>query len=330
VRSSSAATVDAAGRQGAHVLEMQRRRLLLAITEVVAEEGLESAGVGRVCARAGVSRRTFYDLFGDGEACFLAAFERAVERLSGRAARACARERRWCERVRSALGSLLECLQEEPALARLCVVETLKGGPEVLAHRRRVIEQLIAAVDEGRGESKTGTAPSPLAAESTVGGVIAVIHARLLERDPRPLGELARPLMSMIVHPYLGAAAARRELGRPAGAHREGHGEGVHGRPGRERTAPDPFRDLPLRFTYRTARVLEAIAAHPGASNRQIGQAAGVSDQGQMSKLLARLERHGLIENRGSGHARGEANAWRPTARGESVRHALAVNGAAA
>jgi AcrR family transcriptional regulator len=66
-------------REGGQVVEMQRRRLLLAFGEVVAEGGLEAGIVGRVCEQAGVSRRTFYELFTDREACLLAAFDQAVE-----------------------------------------------------------------------------------------------------------------------------------------------------------------------------------------------------------------------------------------------------------
>jgi hypothetical protein len=45
-----------------------------------------------------------------------------------------------------------------------------------------------------------------------VGGVFAALHTRLLDQRPQPLVDLLGPLMSMIVLPYLGAAAARREL----------------------------------------------------------------------------------------------------------------------
>jgi DNA-binding MarR family transcriptional regulator len=80
---------------------------------------------------------------------------------------------------------------------------------------------------------------------------------------------------------------------------------------------------LPMRLTYRTARVLETIAEQPGVSNRLVGEYAGVSDQGQISKLLARLERLGLIENAGEGQRAGEANAWRLTGTGERVAQSI-------
>ncbi len=52
-----------------------------------------------------------------------------------------------------------------------------------------------------------------------------------------------------------------------------------------------------MRLTYSTARVLEATAQHPGASNRLIGDTADIPDQGQISKLLARLQSLGLLTN---------------------------------
>jgi chromosome segregation and condensation protein ScpB len=86
----------------------------------------------------------------------------------------------------------------------------------------------------------------------------------------------------------------------------------------------DPLRDLDMRLTYRTVRVLVAVAAEPGASNRRIAEAAGVSDQGQISKLLARLQHLGLITNMGEGPAKGEPNSWTLTDTGSQVEQAIA------
>jgi AcrR family transcriptional regulator len=296
---------------------MQRRRLLLAFADVLAENGLEDAGVGRVCKRAGVSRRTFYDLFDDRETCFLAVLDDALQRLSQTVVPAYEAQTRWHVRIRAALTAILAFFDTQPALAHDCLVETLKGGPAVIERRRQVLDMLIAAVDEGREEAKGDTGPPPLTADSTVGGALSVIHARLLEGDSRLLVELVNPLMSMIVHPYHGPAAARRELSRPA----------PEVSPARNGNAPariqDPFKDLPMRLTFRTARVLATVAAIPGASNRAIGDSAGVPDQGQISKLLQRLAGYGLIENQGQGHPKGEPNAWTLTERGQAIHHAI-------
>jgi AcrR family transcriptional regulator len=321
-------SLESVSREGGHVLEMQRRRLLLAMRELSGEVGLAGATVGQVCQRSRMSRRTFYELFDSRDDCFLAAFEQALEQVgehvipawrpSGPNGTVKGTGGRWKDRVRAGLEAVLVLFDEQPQLARLCVVESLTGGPAVLARRREVLDALASAVDEGRREARRGGEPPPLTAESTVGGVLAVIHARLLDPDSGPLAQLAPSLCSMIVLPYLGPAAAQRELERPTSKEAGTPSDANNGH-----VASDPFRDVPLRFTYRTARVLATIAAHPGASNRHIGQDAGMTDQGQTSKLLKRLERAGLIENAGAGRESGEANAWQLTPRGQEIDTAL-------
>jgi DNA-binding MarR family transcriptional regulator len=87
----------------------------------------------------------------------------------------------------------------------------------------------------------------------------------------------------------------------------------------------DPLDEVPMRLTYRTARVLGCIADRPGASNRAVGDGAGVGDPGQISKLLARLERLGLVVNTGGGHQTGAPNAWSLTELGGDVARRLSL-----
>jgi DNA-binding MarR family transcriptional regulator len=174
----------------------------------------------------------------------------------------------------------------------------------------------VDAVHEGGREARRGDRPKRLVAEGVVGALLAVLHTRLSEQSREPLGGLAGQLMAMVVLPYMGAAAAERERVRPAPP---GAGSGRRGVP-RE----DPLKDLDMRLTYRTVRVLLAIAQAPGASNRRVGDGAGIADQGQTSKLLQRLQHLGLVENAGRGNAgRGEPNAWRLTARGEQLQRTI-------
>ncbi|HEX5307874.1 MAG TPA: TetR family transcriptional regulator [Solirubrobacteraceae bacterium] len=307
-------------RKGERVVQMQRRRLMLAIVEVAGDGGIEAATVGRVCEQAGVSRRTFYELFSDRDDCLLAAFEALLERLGNGLAEAYHRPARWIDGLRDALQLLLERLDREPLAARLCVVESLRAGPEVVERRRAAVEALVDAVDEGRAAARSGSEPLPLTAQGVVGGVLSVVHSRLLERqsstgtDDSLLGSIGE-LMAMIVHPYLGVAAAREELERPLPKLARAV----------ERSDSDPFRGLPIRFTYRTALVLATIARSPGASNRDIGRASGIADDGQVSRLLARLRDSGLIENIGGGHRHGEANSWTLSARGRVIQETIDV-----
>lgn len=85
----------------------------------------------------------------------------------------------------------------------------------------------------------------------------------------------------------------------------------------------DPLEGIEMRLTYRTMRVLLAIAAHPGSTNREVAEWSETKDEGQISRLLSRLQEHTLIENSGEGKAHGGCNAWALTERGESVRRII-------
>jgi AcrR family transcriptional regulator len=326
---------SAHGRTG--VPDIQRARMIAALVEVARERGAARVTVANVVERSGVSRRTFYEMFADRDACFLAALELAVERgaarvlpVFGQAAgsgtgingRCSGRGMggpgggvggavRWQEPIRAGLAALLGFLDDEPGLGGLCVVDTLSACPRALERRAEIVRALVDAVDAGRGEARAGLAPTRLTAEGVVGGVLGVLYSRFAERDPKPMLRLLSPLMAMIVLPYLGPSAAACETSRPA----------PRARPRSRRPASNPLEGLGMRLTYRTVRVLSTIASHANASNRQVAEASGVHDQGQISKLLVRLERLGLIENSGPG--RGEPNAWRLTSRGREVEHAI-------
>jgi hypothetical protein len=210
--------------------------------------------------------------------------------------------------MRAGLGELLGFFEEEPQLAWLIVVHSAAAGPAATALRTHALEQLARAVDEGRAGARVQ--PPRLTAEGVVGGVLSVIHSRLLRPDPNALIDLLNPLTSMIALPYRGSAAARRELARPTPAPRP---------PSRPRSSSGPALGRGLRLTYRTLAVLQAIADEPGLSNKQIGDRAGIADQGQISRVLARLCEQGLTKNTGGGQPMGAANEWWLTAHGEQL-----------
>ena len=304
------------------VAEMQRSRLLAAAAAAVDELGYVRTAVADVTRRARVSRRTFYEQFANRDECLAAVLDEVVARVAREIAQSADAGRPWRERVRVGLWTILAFLDREPVLARVCVVQALRGGSELLERREQVLAQFAAVVDEGRVESARGAGPTPLTAEGVVGAAFAIVHARLLRREGSPLAELLNELMGMIVLPYRGLAAARRELARPAPV--PPRRASLTPAPAQD-VAQDPLEGVSMRLTYRTARVLEGIAARPGASNREVAERAGIQDPGQISKLLARLRGLGLLTNSSHGHARGEPNAWRLTPLGERVIERLCL-----
>lgn len=311
------------GGPDGRIAGIQRSRLLAATVAAIDELGYERCSVSHITRRARVSRRTFYELFDGREQCLAAVLDEMVALAEQELAAADLAGLEWRERVRRGLWAILSMLDREPALARVCVVQTLRGGPTILERREKILACLAAVVGEGRGASRGGVRCTPLTAEGVVGAALAIVAGRLARRDPAPLTALLGELTGMIVLPYLGAAAARREQERPAPS------PPARGKSGR-RVPPvpvaDPLQGVTMRLTYRTARILEAADERPGASNRQLGSLAGIQDPGQVSKLLARLQRLGLLENHGLGRAQGEPNEWRLTATGAHLNATIGIH----
>jgi AcrR family transcriptional regulator len=301
--------------------DIQRIQILEATAALVAEQGVADLTLAGLISRAKVSRRAFYERFEDRDSCLVAAFDLGVERLTARARPAYEAEQRWRDAIRAGLAEALRYLDEEPALARLLVVHSLSGSSELLRRRAEVQGELFKVIDAGRAErASRRSEPPPIVAEGVVGAMLAVVYTRLLAQgadppDERPVIELFGALMSLVVLPYMGPSAAQRELLRPAPVPRELEPS--------LRPALPSLEDYGVRLTYRTGRVLSAIAQYPGASNREIAERAGIVDQGQVSKLLARLQRAGVIANLGRGALRGAPNAWTLTERGQRVQHDL-------
>lgn len=280
------------------------------------EYGIGAVTVAQLISRARVSRKTFYELFGDFDDCLLGALEHAVERTAAVVVPRYRVAGPWRHRMRSALTALLGFWDAEPALARLCVVEALGAGPRVLRWRATVLRLIIDAVEDGRNDARAVQEPPALAAEGVVGSMFAIVHSRMLSAESGPLLELVNPLMSIVVLPYLGSAVAQDELTRepPSATTRSCAAQ----RP----VSRHPLEDLEIRLTRRTVLVLRAIAAQPGASNRQLAVEAEVADQGQMSRLLMRLQGAGLIVNAAGRRLGGKSNAWRLTAKGQALERA--------
>lgn len=321
-------------RQARSIVGLQRARILNAAAGVLAEDGYEAFSAAAVCVRAGVSRRTFYEIFENRERCFAAILAEAEQRASSVIESLRLERLPWDERMRTGLWAILCLVDSDPVLARVCLMESQHAGAAIQRERERIIAKFVDAVDQGRLQDSNTATASRLTSEALVGAVSSVLVARLAQArrdDCQGAGEGVRGLLGelagMIVLPYLGIAAARRQikLAPPEAPPLVLKGAAPCGSEG-----GDPLAELPIRLTYRTARVLRAVAgltrSGSGASSREVADEAGISDQGQASRLLWRLHAHGLLVNEAIGnHERGEANQWRLTSVGKRILQNIAA-----
>jgi AcrR family transcriptional regulator len=299
----------------------QREQILAAAERLLEQAGPESLSAAEVSAAAGVERRVLLSIFPRPGQLQRALFDRVVSRLGEMMQRAFAGERVWIEAVRAALVQLLGFLDGHPQIARFLFVSSLQGDPPMLKRRQEVLAILACALESDCPEAKAQVA-SPFGAEAVLGGAASVLHGRLLEEPVPALNELMGPLMAVIVLPYLDASAAREEVSRSMPRAPTRHREGGAG--------AEALIPAGMRLTSRTAQVLQTLSRQPGISNSAIAQEVGIGDQGQTSRMLARLRRLKLVEDHPSPSARGTTKAWRLTAAGSRLLRELEPSGSAA
>jgi AcrR family transcriptional regulator len=183
--------------------------------EVVAERGYPETRVVDVIGVAGVSRKTFYELFESKEDCFLAAYDVLLGNLLDAATEAFeVQGASWAERATAALGALLEHLARHPKEARFAIVEVLAAGPRSLARRDAALRQFAEFLEGGRSEAE---AELPgITSLAVAGGVNELLYSEILHGAAARLPARLPDLVFWITLPFLGAEAAdaQRERAR--------------------------------------------------------------------------------------------------------------------
>ena len=277
--------------------------------ELTCEHGYHAVSATALIGRARVSSKTFYENFTGTDECFIVTYDKAMSEIEGAMRAAYMRPGPWTQRVRRALEALLLLLEDDRQLAMLVFLEAPKARELLGGRRARILEILQLVLDSGRS-GENATAAPVLIDELLVEGAISVIRARVASPEHGALSRLLDELMGVITYSYMGRPATVVEPPSLT--------------PGQVITPATPERprldqDADFRMTYRTLRVLTALVEHPGASNRQVAELAGINDQGQISKILRRLSERELIRNEGV-HRNGAPKRWHLTDRGRILQ----------
>jgi AcrR family transcriptional regulator len=166
----------------------QRERLYEATIQSVNERGFVATTISDLVARAGVSRRSFYEHFENKEECLLATYDALIERLTARIATAYDPKDEWIDQIEAFVRALFEASSDRPDAARLVSVEMGAAGPVGIERWARDAERLsafiMAVFDHAPGE---GSVPAPVA-RAIVGALRTILYSRVRrERSSRSL-----------------------------------------------------------------------------------------------------------------------------------------------
>jgi AcrR family transcriptional regulator len=186
----------------------KRRRIMDAIAELTAEQGYDATKIGDIVSRAGVARKTLYDNFEGKEEVFLAAFDTAVDEALQRIEADCAEvEGGWEDRIQAGLASFLRYVAENPALARMCMIEALSATQAATERYEAAMQRFVELTK--RTVPQDDQLPETIE-ETLVGGVAWIVYQQIRRKEAEKAEELLPELSEFMLAPFHGAAEAEK------------------------------------------------------------------------------------------------------------------------
>jgi AcrR family transcriptional regulator len=185
------------------VAASQRTRLLEAVGRAVAEKGYAGATIDDIVRGAGVSKKTFYDHFGDKLDCFLAAYEAASDELLARLREAQSGPEGWLERTREGIVAYLRWLAAEPALARVFLIEVAAAGPIAAERRERIRDSYAEVLRELQDDARTDIPALPRLPDEVFHALVAAVDEVVVRRIRESGGADLPELEPVLLHLHL-------------------------------------------------------------------------------------------------------------------------------
>jgi len=193
------------------IAHSQRERLLTAIARSCAKKGYGATTIADICAAAGVSRATFYELFKDKEDCFHAAMELCLADAMSAIVTVYSPDKPWATMVRDAAAAFLELLASRPTFARMALIEAPSSGErafQLYASGKRVLQSLL---ERGRDDPVEEEAIPSSAGRAALSAAESLIVGQILAGNTERLRELLPDLVYITTIPYLGQEEALRQ-----------------------------------------------------------------------------------------------------------------------
>ncbi len=185
--------------------EDERAKVLRSALELASLEGYGNLTPMRIADEAGVSIDTFFGLFNDMEACFLAAIEMLGEEVREIVSDpALASTASWPTAVRRALDALMRYFAARPAYAQTIATGVFAMGQRAIDLGADLACEVAARLTAGApGPPTTG-----LAQEGIEGAIWHTIYSQTRDGATGALPELSDYLAYVVLTPFLGAEQA--------------------------------------------------------------------------------------------------------------------------
>jgi AcrR family transcriptional regulator len=197
----------------------QRGRLIVAMADLVGQDGYAATTVANVLAYAGVSRKAFYKHFANKQECFLAAYDAIAAEGRREVSRAYDAAADPAEGAQLAIAKLFERAIDNPGNVRLALIEAGVVGPAGIERRERLMSEYEGLLRDMLGlPAGPGTVPNPVL-RGIVGGFNGVLYAHLRSDRFEQLFKLIPDIVGWATSYNPAPQSIMRLLSQPANGH---------------------------------------------------------------------------------------------------------------
>jgi AcrR family transcriptional regulator len=187
------------GRTPDAVAANQRARLFGAMVASVAERGYWNTRVADLVELSGVSLRSFYDLFPDKRACFVATVSSLASTTVEVVLGGLGDGHSWEQESRGRLASLAALAADQPAAAKLFLIEAYVAGPEAAAVVDETSRQVEALVQRRLASAEEWADLPPELGTVAVAAILEAFRTRLLKNQAQRLPEVADEIATLLL-----------------------------------------------------------------------------------------------------------------------------------
>jgi AcrR family transcriptional regulator len=182
----------------------QRERILAAALDVFAQRGYQESTIDNIAVAAKTSVGSFYSLFEGKEDCFLAVFDRVVERAKARVAESVQTAEGWTEETILGFHELIELFVADPQAARIVLIEAPTAGDEAVERYEGLLKAASRWLHAGRAEGSGSSSLPESFALASVAGLAFFLQQRLLGPEANEVQPLLDEAAYVVLEPVVG------------------------------------------------------------------------------------------------------------------------------
>jgi len=190
------------------VTRNEHDQIQAAVARAIAGKGYEAATVEDICAEAHITPRVFHEHFPGKQEAAISALEAGADQRMANCQEAFQMVSTWPEAIWAACIAYTDWMANEPAFARLGLVEIQAVGAPGQELLHSLLDAFALFLEPGYRLAPRDTPAARTVDETVANTVFGLLHGHVVEHSPETLPTIVPEMVLAALTPFLGAERA--------------------------------------------------------------------------------------------------------------------------